>query len=151
MSRPIGEESYASAIGQNASVGYSLARRPDGPGRFQVRLFFDDEAVVAGDNSAQIMLIIPQDLDGARLQDCRVAVTTAIGAVTVQIRNHTQADVDMLTTPLTIDAGEKSSRTAATPAVIDPANRTVQADDEIAFDIDVAGGTLGMVAIVGFW
>jgi hypothetical protein len=51
----------------------------------------------------------------------------------------------MLTTKITIDANEKHSKDAATPAVIDTANDDVAYGDEIRVDCDVAGtGTLGL-------
>lgn len=45
--------------------------------------------------------------------------------------------VSMFSTTLTIDANEKTSESAATPAVL--ATTAIAADDELTFDIDVAG------------
>jgi hypothetical protein len=67
------------------------------------------------------------------------------GLVTVQFTNVTQAAA-ILSTPLTIDANEMSSATAATPPVIDTGHNTVQADDQIRVDVSTAGtGTLGLL------
>lgn len=45
--------------------------------------------------------------------------------------------VSMFSTTLTVDSGEKTSETAATPAVL--SSTTIAADDEITIDIDTAG------------
>lgn len=69
----------------------------------------------------------------------RASVTTApTGAVlTVDIN---ESGTTILSTKLTIDAGEKTSTTAATPAVI---SDTALADDaEITIDIDQIGSTI---------
>lgn len=47
--------------------------------------------------------------------------------------------VSLFSTPLTIDASEKTSETAATAAVL--ATTAIAADDEITFDIDTAGAS----------
>jgi hypothetical protein len=59
------------------------------------------------------------------------------------------ATVSMLSTKLTIDASERTSVTAATPAVISDA--TIDDDAEITIDIDTAGtGAKGAkIAIIG--
>ena len=49
--------------------------------------------------------------------------------------------VDMLSTLLTIDAGENDSSTAATPAVINGSANTVNTANVIRFDIDQIGST----------
>jgi hypothetical protein len=57
----------------------------------------------------------------------------------------------MLTTPITIDPGEFTSFTAATPAVINTANDLVATGDLIAIDVDVAGtGAKGLGVILEF-
>lgn len=107
-------------------------------GLYEIKVVADDDVVVAGDG--KFIFEIPADLDGTNLTAVRAFVTTASssGLPTVQIRNVTQA-ADMLATRVTIDAGEKSSRTAATAAVIDLANDDVADGDQIAIDVDVAG------------
>lgn len=73
------------------------------------------------------------------LSDVRASVTTAPtgSALTVDIN---EAGASILSTKLTIDATEKTSTTAATPAVI---SDTSLADDaEITIDIDGVGSTI---------
>jgi len=57
------------------------------------------------------------------------------------IHNLTQA-VDMLTTAITVDAGETDSSTAVTAPVVDTDNNQVATADVIRFDIDaISTGT----------
>jgi hypothetical protein len=74
-------------------------------------------------------------------------VASISGIPTVDIN---EAGTSILSTKLTIDAAEKTSRTAAVPAVI---SDTAIADDaEMTFDIDVAGsGAVGLkVCVYGY-
>lgn len=63
-----------------------------------------------------------------------LTVPSSSGLVTVDIKVN---GISMLSTPLSIDAGEKTSKTAATPAVI--SNTTVPDDSEITYDVLAAG------------
>jgi len=63
-----------------------------------------------------------------------LTVAATAGLTTIDIKKN---GVSILSTLLTIDAGEKTSATAATPAVISDAN--LSADDEITFDVTTAG------------
>ena len=83
-----------------------------------------------------------------RLQAVRASLTTASssGLVTVDIN---EGGVSVLSTKLTLDATEKTSVTAATPAVIsDP---DLANDAEITIDIDTGGtGAVGLkVYLIG--
>jgi hypothetical protein len=71
---------------------------------------------------------------------------------TVQIRNITGGNVDLLSTKLTIDAGELQSKWAAVPAVIKPVpTRQVQGVDLIAIDVDTVGsGARGLGVLLTF-
>lgn len=89
---------------------------------------------------------VPKDFDGLALVyiDGAVATVSSSGVVTVQLHNITQG-VDMFTTRLTIDNGEKSSKTAFAPVEIDEANARVEWADEVRVDLDTIGtGTLGL-------
>lgn len=82
------------------------------------------------------------------LSEVRASVNTAStsGVVTVDINKN---GTTMLSTKLTIDSGEKTSKTAATAAVISVTS--IADDDEITIDIDTAGtGAKGLkVALIG--
>jgi len=119
-------------------------------GGYEIKVIADTDVLSTGDG--QVVFEIPADLGGTNLVSVRAYVTTvsSSGLPTVQIRNVTQA-VDMLSTKVTIDASEKSSRTATTPAVIDTANDDVADGDQIAIDVDVAGtGARGLGVILRF-
>ena len=79
------------------------------------------------------------------LTEVRASLLTAStsGAVTVDINVDGSS---ILSTLLTIDQDEKTSVTAATPAVIDPSSSTIANDAEVTIDIDGAGtGALGLI------
>lgn len=108
------------------------------------------DAISVGDGAADYR--VPSTVNGYNLISVAAAVTTvsSSGIPTVQIRNVTQA-VDMLTTKLTIDAGETDSSTAATAAVIDTGNDDVATADLLRVDIDVAGtGAKGLMVELQF-
>ncbi len=116
----------------------------------QLKIIADATTLTTGD--AQIIFVIPTELNGMNLVACAAYVSTvsASGLPTVQIRNVTQA-VDMLTTKITIDAGEFTSYTATTPPVIDAGNADVATGDLLAIDVDVAGtGAKGLGVVVSF-
>lgn len=82
------------------------------------------------------------------LTEVRASLTTASssGDPTVDINEN---GASILSTKLSIDSGEKTSATAATPAVISDA--TLAVDAEITIDIDTAGtGATGLkVCLIG--
>ena len=98
---------------------------------------------------------IPAALGGMNLVEVHAEfVTTAPtgSAAQFQIHNVTQT-ADMLSTVLSVDAGENGSDTAATPAVIDTANDDVAENDVIRLDIDQIGSTAagqGLIITLGF-
>lgn len=107
-------------------------------------------AISTGDGQAYAW--VPTLLDGYVLTEPVACVATASssGAVTVQVRNVTQAH-DMLSTAITIDANESTSYTAATPPVVNAANAAVAVGDAIAIDVDGAGtGTKGLFVLLTF-
>jgi hypothetical protein len=100
-------------------------------------------ALATGDGQRRASM--PADLAGANLVDADVVVYTASssGTPTYQIYN-TALTHDVLSTRITIDAGEYSSYTAAAPPVIDTGYDEIAAGTRLRFDVDVAGtGTTG--------
>jgi len=88
---------------------------------------------------------IPSTLDGKNLSSAQAHVYTAGtgSTTTVQLHNLTDGQ-DMLSTPITIDSGEKDSSTAATPSVTG-SYTGVSTADVIRIDVDiVATNTLGL-------
>lgn len=108
------------------------------------------DALTVGDGQAYFH--IPSDLNGANLTYVHAFNVTpsTVGIPTFQVY-HVTRGVDMLSTALTIDAGETGSNTAAAPAVINAAQDHVATNDIIRVDVDVAGDTTrGVVITLGF-
>ena len=90
-------------------------------------------------------ITMPSTLNGKNLQSAQAHVYTAGtgSTTTVQLHNLTDGE-DMLSTPITIDSGEKDSSTAATPSVVGSSSG-VSTADVIRIDVDVvATNTLGL-------
>lgn len=117
--------------------------RPLAPPTYHIKVFADSGVPLGTTGDGKFKFFVTKDMDGMDLFDAEMYVTTLSGAVTVQIRNITQA-ADMLSTPLTIDSGELSTKTAATQRVINLATDDVVWGDQIAIDVDAIGGTFGL-------
>jgi len=71
----------------------------------------------------------------------QVYVVGTTGTTDIQLRNVTDS-VDVLSTKVTIDSGEKDSKDAAAPAVIDTTKDDVATGDQFTWDVDaVQSGT----------
>jgi Carbohydrate-binding module family 5/12 len=152
VTRNLSEDHPQKQIASSAWDIRQLYRRPapisSGVAIFEIKVFFDDELVTPFDWKFDI----PSDLDEAVLVDCEAWVTTVStsGTITVQLRNDTQG-VDMLSTPLTIDVGERNDDDAGTPFVINTANDDVFYKDEIWVRVVNAGSeAMGLGVKVAF-
>lgn len=120
---------------------------PGPPGEADKRiggvLLTDPAATSIAPGNSKAYIQIPPELDGFTLVDVSgalsAAATSGITSMTMRRVRAGVADVFMLSTPITIDANEKTSETAATQPVINPANAVVQTADQIHFDIISAG------------
>lgn len=126
----------------DALAGSNLGKRV-----FQIKVFDDATAATTGDG--KVIFMIPVECNGMNLVDVEAYVTGASssGALTIQVRNVTQA-ADMLSTAITIDQSETTSLTAATAPVIDAANDDVATGDLIAIDVDGAGTSAEGLGVV---
>lgn len=119
-----------------------------------IKIFPDSgtaSTVATGDG--KFVFAVSDDMDGMNLIGAAAYVTTvsSSGAVNVQIRNITQADANMLSTAITIDASEFTSYTATTPVVINAATDDVATADLLSIDVDGAGtGAKGLGVILKF-
>lgn len=115
---------------------------------YEIKVFADDEDVVAGDTA--FFLEVPVHANEYVLTSVGAYLTTTgSGATTVQVRHD--ANGDMLSTAMTIDSGERSTLTAATPPVINTAVRRVAWGDFIHIDVDtVAAGSQGLAIKLAF-
>ena len=118
-----------------------------------VTVFGPTDDNTTGDDKAHFH--IPADMAGMNLVEVHAEVITAgtTGVATVQIRNKTQAGVNMLSTALTIDTTpDTGSDQASVPAVIDTGNDDVAENDFIAIDVDTVHTTAakGLFVTLGF-
>lgn len=123
-------------------------------GLYEIKVWADAITVgkTHGTGDGRFIFEIPDDLDLKHLTVARGFVTTVGSTPTVvQVRNVTNGNADMLSTPITIDAGEKSSETSGTPVVIDTADSIVHRDDQISLDVDSnAADSAGLGVILNF-
>lgn len=138
--------------GQKINDNFTELYGASGSGNRVVTLLVTDpngDAITTGDGKAYFR--VPSTLDGMDLLAVAASLSTvsSSGAVTVQIRNATQA-MDMLSTPITIDQSETDTLTAATPAVIDM-YAIVSTGDQLYIDCDGAGtGAKGLIIELQF-
>ena len=139
-------------LGVVIPTGQARTLRSDGTdvvpldGRLEViRLAVGDEttALTTGTALHSFRMPFPMTLTAVRAS---VATDSSSGVVTVDIN---EAGTSVLSTKLTIDASEKTSQTAASPAVISDAS--LADDAEVTIDIDAAGtGAAGLkVTLIG--
>lgn len=95
-----------------------------------------DETTALTTGTAKVTFRMPYAFT---VTDVRASVNTAPTGATLNI-DINEAGVSILSTVLTIDAGEKTSTTAATAAVISDAS--LADDAEITIDIDQVGSTV---------
>lgn len=132
------------------------AQGPQGPvaGRTGGVLISPTSGNPASTGDSKAFFRIPEEMDGLTLQDVAAACSTAgnSGTTSIQLRRvRGGVSADMLSTPLTIDANETDSSTAATAAVIDAANDDVQTGDQIHIDLDaISTGSLGIYVAFTF-
>lgn len=124
----------------DALAGSNLGAKPFG---MQVTA---NEALTTGDGKAYIP--VPAELAGMNIVDLHAVVLapSTSGTIDVQIARGRQASagaahtfVDILSTKITIDANEYSSKDAATQPVINTSNDDVSEGDVWRIDIDSVG------------
>lgn len=130
-----------------------LERYPT-PTIIQMKAVADNQTVAVIDG--RLTFAISEDLTGLSLIDADAFITTvsSSGLVTVQLRRRRVlvADVDMLSTSITILVGQFTSYAlGTTPPVINAANSVVSTGDLVAIDVDTAGtGARGLGLILTF-
>jgi hypothetical protein len=131
----------------------ALAHSSYGKRCVQIQVVEGATDVATGDGQGNFRFFVPPELNGWNLVDAQVAHVTAgtTGTSDYQIRNVTDS-VDMLSTKITVDSTEKTSYTAATPAVIDLTKDDVATGDELAFDCDAVSSTApkGLTFLLSF-
>ena len=98
-----------------------------------------DETTALTTGSAKATFRMPQ---AATITAVRASVTTApAGSVLTVDINKGTSPTSILSTKITIDAGEKTSTTAATAAVVDTNENDVSDDEMMTIDIDTIGSS----------
>ncbi len=111
--------------------------------------FVQAGTALAVEDGAMYFPPLPASYNGMNLVSITVNVITAgtTGTTDFQVHNVTQA-ADMLSTKATIDSGETSTATAATPPVIDGANDDVSTGDVLRVDVDAISTTPPQGALI---
>lgn len=102
-------------------------------------------ALTTGDGKAY--WAVPAGLNGYRVAAVQADVTTvsSSGTPTIQLAEVVDG-VDILSTRITIDASEKSSKDATAAPVVNAANAVLNTGNQVRVDVDVAGtGTKGLM------
>lgn len=154
MTAPIQEPSVTRALQSFAYQRDQIFRRPvpEADPQYAIKLFSDDPTqgvTVVGDD--RFRFTIPHTLPDWYLSYVEIGLGTAdSGTTSCQLSNVDNGNVDMLSTVVSIDAGEVSSQFAATPFVINTANDQVDAGDRIAVDVDSGSDGTGLHIYVWF-
>lgn len=108
----------------------------------------EDRSVLIGTNIAvgtgKASLVLPYGMALSSIADggCYASLAVAQGVGTVLTVDVNRNGVSILATKLTFDNNEKTTRTAATPAVYDVDGGILSAGDEITIDVDQVGTAL---------
>jgi hypothetical protein len=118
-------------------MGFQKTRRPVlvEDGNQFIAMAASDETTTLTTGDGKITIRSPGVFKVRKVR-ASLVTASATGAVTIAIRID---GVDMFSTNLTIDESEKTSESAATPAVL--TTLSIPDDAEIAIDIDGAGAT----------
>ena len=146
-----GNNPVVSMTGGDSNVGLDLKMKGTAyfrkPVTIHVPCFGASSDVATGDGKA--FFEVSEEINGMNMVACGAYVYTAgtTGTMDIQIRNVTDSQ-DMLSTKITIDSTEVSSRTAATAPVINTSYDDVVTGDRIAFDFDAVQTTKAKGAVV---
>lgn len=117
---------------------------------YEIKVFEDINQVITG--ADKFVWEIPEDLDNSEIIKVEGFISTAGGSTTqIDIRHSDPCDVgaSILSTVITIDAGECNSKDAATQPVVSGGAVTVAWGDHLHIDVQAAGsGAKGLGIIV---
>lgn len=142
-----------SATGGDTNIGMNFKMKGTGvfkkPVVVHIPCFGPATNTATGDGKA--MFEVPEELAGMNIAAVGAYVYTAgtTGTTDIQIRNVTQT-ADTLSTKITIDSTEVSSRTAAAPAVINTSEDDLTLGDRLAIDVDAVHTTPAVGLTVWF-
>ena len=144
-SNPYTRDTFGKAVGNHAERIQTLESTAPGT-QYEIKVVADIDSVASG--NGLFILAVPADLDANYLIAAEAFVTTAgTGVTTIQIRKVGVGD--LLSTPITIDSGEFTSYTAATPSVPAYGFNEVSTGDLLAVDVSAAAsGSRGLGVIL---
>lgn len=97
---------------------------------------------------------VPPSLNGMHITAINSAVTGLTGSTENELgvyRLRGGPPTDILSTPSTIDAGERNSFTAAVPSVVNVANQTILTGDILRVHVDTVGtDAAGLQVIISY-
>jgi hypothetical protein len=135
----VGTESAGDNSTKAASTAYAdnaVAKQPE-----TLMIAISDETTALTTGTAKVTFRMPFACSMTAIPRANVNTVSSSGLPTFDIKKN---GTTIFSTPLTIDASEKTSVTAATPAVLTSSPTTFADDDEITIDISTAGtGTKG--------
>lgn len=129
-------------------------------GHFEIKVFADrgaldgglsDGAIIVSSGDGKFVFVVPPDLHQTNLTVAEAGISTVGSSdLEVTLYNLTQA-VDMLTTPITIPAGDYASYPPQATD-INETNAVVDQGDRISVNVDAAGGGTaeGLMVILEF-
>lgn len=139
------------AGGGKLKIGYfyiSILETEKAPRKKEIKLFRDNALLAV----TSFSFMIDEDLNGWSVKSVSayVPVASTSGTPTVTLTNLTTGNT-ITSTPVTIDANELTSLTAATPAVINPAYKSVATGNLLSVNLTVTGtGAKGLGVIIVF-
>lgn len=149
-----GNNPVLSATGSDSNIGISVKMKGTSyfkkPTVVHVPVFAPTATCTTGDGKQ--IFEVPEELNGMNITAVGAYITGTngtTGTMDIQIRNATDTQ-DILSTKITIDSTEASSRTAATPAVINTSYDDLATGDRIAFDFDAVHTTAALGCTVWF-
>ena len=148
-----GNNPTLSVTGGDSNVGLNVKMKGTSyfkkPTVVHIPAFGPATDTATGDGKA--MFEVPEELNGMNITAVGAYVFTAgtTNTTDIQIRNVTDSQ-DILSTKITIDSTEKSSRTAATPAVINTSYDDLATGDLLAIDVDAVSTTAAKGLTVWF-
>ena len=117
-------------------------------GLVPIEFVYTNIGPVVGNGAAQVT--IPARMNSMDIVAVEAEFTgdVATGSTTIIMLHNATSAADILSTALTIDAGERSSATAATVAVINTSEDDLTTGDVIRLDIDGIGSTTAGTGLV---
>ena len=142
-----GKVELATASETTTGTDTGRAVTPDGLagsnfGKRVVEWFISDPGASLSVGDGKAYFVVPDELNGMNLVRASATVVTAgtTNSTTIQIANVTDS-VDMLSTVMSIETTETSTRTSASPGVIDTTHDDVATGDVLRCDIDAVSTT----------